>query len=216
MTESKLTGEDLENRINELGIEGTSNMNADQKRQAVAQAEQEQASDGNQANDDTLEEFDEDASSRTDDSVEDVGVSASARQNAELEHSQGGATTRDNAHDQGVPMLPGHVGEPVGPEDALGEGEKRGDYAGRALPNLTAHEVVPSDDPQAGQLVTNEDGGVDIAPNSKLVAQVPRMTDQGEVPGVKGGVGTDPRAAGVMQGVVQAGAPVDTDDEDDD
>lgn len=57
------------------------------------------------------------------------------------EHTQGGTTTRDDATDMGVPMLPGRADEPVGPEDALGLGPKRGDYRERIHTN--AHAVVP-------------------------------------------------------------------------
>ena len=45
-----------------------------------------------------------------------------------LEHTRGGSTTKD-ATDLGVPVAPGEG--PQGPEDALGTGEKRGDYSGR-------------------------------------------------------------------------------------
>ena len=38
-------------------------------------------------------------------------------------------TTKDDALDSGAPMLPGDPSEPVGPEDALGSGPKRGDYS---------------------------------------------------------------------------------------
>ncbi len=46
-------------------------------------------------------------------------------------HSRGGITTRDDATEVGVEMLPGDPREPVGPEDALGPGPKRGRYADR-------------------------------------------------------------------------------------
>lgn len=46
-----------------------------------------------------------------------------------------GVTTRDDANDLGVPMLPGRADEPVGPEDALGVGPKRGDYTDRIGPS---------------------------------------------------------------------------------
>lgn len=84
-----------------------------------------------------------------------------------------GSTTRDDAGDLGVPMLPGGPNEPVGPEDALGEGPKRGDYSDRIGPsNYHPHEVVRQDD-----------GTV------KVEAQRPRVADQGDAPG-KGGVST--------------------------
>lgn len=66
----------------------------------------------------------------------------------------------------GVDMLPGDHSEPVGPEDALGKGPKRGDYTERIGPaSYHPHEVL---DPQR-----------------------PRAEDIGEVPGKKGGVETE-------------------------
>lgn len=98
---------------------------------------------------------------------------ATEAQNSKLEHSQGGSTTRDDALDLGVPMLPGSPDEPQGPEDALGEGPKRGDYSGRIGPdNYQPHEVKATDD------------GV------KVEAQRPRVSDVGDVEGKKGGVET--------------------------
>jgi hypothetical protein len=64
--------------------------------------------------------------------------------------------------DLGVPMLAGDSSEPTGPEDALGEGPKRGDYTDRVNPR--AHEGT--------------------------VPQAPRAEDIGDEPGVKGGVDT--------------------------
>lgn len=88
-----------------------------------------------------------------------------------LEHTEGGSTTRDDDGDLGVPMLPGQPDEPVGPEDALGEGPKRGDYSDRIGPsNYHPHEAV-----------RQEDGTV------KFVPQRPRTEDRGDAPG-KGGV----------------------------
>jgi hypothetical protein len=59
-----------------------------------------------------------------------------------LQHTEGGSTTRDDAGDLGVPMLPGKPDEPVGPEDALGDGPKRGDYSDRIGPsNYHPHEA---------------------------------------------------------------------------
>ena len=82
-----------------------------------------------------------------------------------------GVTTRDDANDLGVPMLAGSSSEPVGPEDALGEGPKRGDYSDRIGPsNYHPHEAV-----------RQEDGTV------KFVPQRPRTEDRGDAPG-KGGV----------------------------
>lgn len=100
--------------------------------------------------------------------------------------------------DMGVEQLAGSPDEPVGPEDIGGIGPKRGDYEDRILPSLTSHEVVRTDGNTggAGQLVENEDGGIDRAPHSAAVPQAPRAVDQGEVPGQKGGVDTDPRTPG--------------------
>ncbi len=89
---------------------------------------------------------------------------ASEAQNARLEHSQGGVTTRDDANDLGVPMLPGK-GEPVGPEDALGVGPKRGDYTERL-------------------------GGSTYLPHEGSEPQKPRAAEIGDVEGRKGGVDT--------------------------
>jgi len=82
---------------------------------------------------------------------------------------------KDDATDLGVPMLPGSESEPVGPEDALGRGAKRGDYTGRIGPsNYQPHES------------RIEDGKVVVE------AQRPRADDIGDVPGKKGGVETTP------------------------
>ena len=83
-----------------------------------------------------------------------------------------------DATDLGVPMLPGSDKEPTGPEDALGEGPKRGDYTGRIGPsNYEPHEVKPSGE-------TREDGtSIPV-----VEAQRPRAEDIGEVEGKKGGV----------------------------
>lgn len=83
-----------------------------------------------------------------------------------------GSTTKDDALDMGVPMLPGSAKEPVGPEDALGVGAKRGDYTDRVGPsNYQPHEIVVDDD-----------GTGHVEP------QRPRTADIGEVEGRKGGV----------------------------
>ena len=89
-----------------------------------------------------------------------------------LQHTEGGSTTRDDAGDLGVPMLPGKPDEPVGPEDALGDGPKRGDYSDR---------IGPSNyQPHAASVVDGK---------TVLEAQRPRVADVGEAPG-KGGVDT--------------------------
>lgn len=87
-------------------------------------------------------------------------------------------TTRQDATDLGVPMLPGDPSEPVGPEDALGPGPKRGDYSGRVGPeNYQPHQIVPVDAP-AGE------------PQVEVVAQRDRASDRGDAKGEKGGVTT--------------------------
>lgn len=120
-------------------------------------------------------------------SKEEAGV-ATEKQNQALEHSEGGETTRDDALDAGVPMLQGDASEPVGPEDALGKGEKRGDYAGRqdGSPHL---ESVPTED--GGEPITDDDGNVvDVKPRFRLEDQTSRVEEVGEVEGKKGGVET--------------------------
>ena len=69
------------------------------------------------------------------------------------------------AGDLGVPMLAGSGDEPVGPEDALGEGPKRGDYTDRL-------------------------GGAGYQPHEGTEAQRPRAEEIGDVEGHKGGVDT--------------------------
>jgi hypothetical protein len=107
---------------------------------------------------------------------------ASESQNKKLEHTEGGSTTRDDALDMGVPMIQGGPDEPVGPEDALGVGPKRGDYSGRIGPdNYQPHEVLPA---------SREDQADPEKPNVRVEAQRPRVEDQGDAPG-KGGVNAD-------------------------
>lgn len=102
------------------------------------------------------------------------GGVASESQNDKLEHSEGGVTTRDDATDLGVPMLPGDGSEPVGPEDALGEGPKRGDYSQRlGDAYYRPHHVT-----------RNEKGEVVV------IDQAPLASEQGEKKGLKGGVET--------------------------
>lgn len=101
-------------------------------------------------------------------------ATASASQNDKLEHTEGGITTRDDATDLGVPMLPGDGSEPVGPEDALGPGPKRGDYSQRlGDAYYRPHQVTRNDD---GEVV--------------VVDQAPLASEQGEEKGLKGGVDT--------------------------
>jgi hypothetical protein len=98
---------------------------------------------------------------------------------ASAEHSQGGTTTRDDALDLGVPMLPGDPAERQGPEDALGEGPKRGDYAGRIGPaGYHPHETLPVAEPEP-------DG-----PRTVAVPQRPRAEEVGDEARLKGGVDT--------------------------
>lgn len=118
---------------------------------------------------------------RTDPKKEADASIASDADNAKLEHTGGGVTTRDDALDAGVPMLPGSPDEPQGPEDALGEGPKRGDYRGRVGPEgYQPHRSVPipPDERVAG------------GPNARLVAQRPLTEDIGDAEGRKGGVDT--------------------------
>lgn len=103
---------------------------------------------------------------------------ATGADNAKLEHTEGGVTTRDDALDAGVPMLPGSPDEPVGPEDALGIGPKRGDYTGRVGPEgYQPHQSVPV------PAKDRKPGG----PTARLEAQRPRTADIGDEAGVKGG-----------------------------
>lgn len=100
-------------------------------------------------------------------------------QNAKLSHSVEGETTRDDATDVGVPMLPGDPSEPVGPEDALGAGPKRGDYRNRIGPTgYEPTQVEPVSDAKPGE------------PQVRLVNQRDRAEDIGEAEGEKGGVTT--------------------------
>lgn len=86
-------------------------------------------------------------------------------------------TTRDDALDSGAPMLPGDASEPVGPEDALGSGPKRGDYSKLiGTQQFTASVPNPGYDPS--------DPG---SPASVLVEQNPMVEQRGDEKGVKGG-----------------------------
>lgn len=97
--------------------------------------------------------------------------------NDALEHTEGGATTRDGM-DAGVPMIAGQPTEPVGPEDALGAGPKRGDYSDRLTsgPMMVTREN-PDADTDAGE------------PRYELVPADGHVSDIGDAPG-KGGVST--------------------------
>ena len=88
-----------------------------------------------------------------------------------------GTTTRDDALDSGAPMLPGSGDEPVGPEDALGSGPKRGDYSGLiGVGQFSASVPNPNHDPSDPS-----------SPRSVLVAQNPLVEQRGDEEGVKGG-----------------------------
>lgn len=98
-----------------------------------------------------------------------------------VEHSQGGITTRDDVLDLGVPMLAGDPGEAVGPEDALGEGKKRGDYSNRiGGSGYHPHSVVavPAEERKDGE------------PAVRVITQSHLAAEQGEEKGKKGGVTT--------------------------
>ncbi|MEJ7783182.1 MAG: hypothetical protein WKF96_00165 [Solirubrobacteraceae bacterium] len=138
-------------------------------------------------------------------------------------------TTKSDLHDLGAPMLPGDTAEPQGPEDALGEGLKRGDYRDRILTD--PHTSVPLEG--GGEPVTrwvNEKTGaaakknangaievtVDFAPRSQVVSQLPRAEEIGDAGGIKGGVETDPAspvgrgfAAGQAAGEASLAEPSD-------
>lgn len=110
--------------------------------------------------------------------LEKAGI-ASEAQNDKLSHTEGGITTRDDKTDLGVPMLQGDGSEPVGPEDALGLGAKRGDYTNRIGGSAyQPHEIVPVQ------------GAKDGEANVEVQAQRPRTDDIGDEAGVKGGVET--------------------------
>jgi len=97
--------------------------------------------------------------------------------NEKLTHSKGGATTRDDRCDSGVPMIQGDASEPVGPEDALGSGLKRGDYS-KVVGNLTHTATVPAPDHKPGE---------PSSPAVTLVHQNPLVAQRGDEKGVKGG-----------------------------
>jgi hypothetical protein len=101
-----------------------------------------------------------------------------------------GTITKDDATDAGAPMLPGSPGEPQGPEDALGEGLKRGDYADRIGSQQHAESAATAD---GGEPVYGgEDGDevVDVKPRSELRSQNDRVSEVGDEAGEKGGVTT--------------------------
>lgn len=95
-------------------------------------------------------------------------------------HSVGGVTTRDDALDSGVPMLAGDPSEPVGPEDALGAGPKRGDYS-EVVGNKQHYRTVPNPD---------RDPADPSSPVYVLEHQNPHVANIGDEKGKKGGVDT--------------------------
>lgn len=95
---------------------------------------------------------------------------------SKAKHTAGGVTTRDDALDSGVPMLPGDPSEPVGPEDALGSGPKRGDYS-KVIGNLSHSAAVP---------VERKPGDTSSA-GTVLVDQNKLVSQRGDEKGVKGG-----------------------------
>ncbi len=71
-----------------------------------------------------------------------------------IPHSRGGTTTRDDATDVGVPMRPAPEGwVHQGPEDALDEGPKRGDYTGRVgdTRHVTTARAYKGPEPEYGE-----------------------------------------------------------------
>jgi hypothetical protein len=109
--------------------------------------------------------------------VKAAGAQASEKDNEKLDHSEGGVTTRQDALDSGAPMLQGDPSEPVGPEDALGSGPKRGDYS-KLIGNLQYTASVPN---------PNYDPEDPSSPRSVLVEQNPLVEQRGDDKGVKGG-----------------------------
>jgi len=106
-----------------------------------------------------------------------AGAKPAAATDAKLSHPEGGVTTRDDALDSGVPMMQGDQSEPVGPEDALGSGDKRGDYSD-VVGNKQHYASVenPKHDPQDAS-----------SPRYMLVHQNPLVDQRGDEKGVKGG-----------------------------
>lgn len=105
------------------------------------------------------------------------GAQASIQENSKLKHSDSGVTTRDDRLDSGAPMLQGDPSEPVGPEDALGSGPKRGDYS-KLIGNqqFSASVANPKHDPADPS-----------SPRTVLVHQNPLVEQRGDDKGVKGG-----------------------------
>lgn len=124
-------------------------------------------------------ETSESKTSATPEQKEKAGIATKA-QNDKLQHSEGGITTRDDKTDLGVPMLQGSGDEPVGPEDALGVGAKRGDYTNRiGGSSYQPHEIVPVENAKDGEA------------SVEVQAQRPRTANIGDEAGVKGGVSSE-------------------------
>lgn len=131
--------------------------------------------DNNPTPDNPTPDQDQGTTTPSSDTTDDV---ASPAENDRLEHSQGGVTTRDDATDLGVPMKPGSPDEPVGPEDALGDGPKRGDYT-NSLGDTSYH-------PHTSERIPDAKPG---EAHTRMVSQSPKAEDIGDAEG-KGGVTT--------------------------
>lgn len=140
----------------------------------------------------------------TEETPEEVAATAA---NDDLEHSVTGRTTRSDRTDLGVPVTPGDAREPVGPEDALGVGQKRGDYRDRIVGAPHEGRAIDGGGQPVRRHVDRETGKavkadaknavevqVDVAPSGAIVDQRPRADDIGDTPALKGGVETDPDA----------------------
>lgn len=99
------------------------------------------------------------------------------KQENDAKHSEGGVTTRTDALDSGAPMLPGDGSEPVGPEDALGSGLKRGDYS----------KLIGDRQFSASVANPKYDPADPASPRTVLVHQNPLVEQRGDEKGVKGG-----------------------------
>ncbi len=106
-----------------------------------------------------------------------AGDKPAAQTDTRLRHTAGGVTTRDDALDSGAPMLAGAPSEPVGPEDALGSGAKRGDYR-ELIGDRRYQQSVPNPD---------YDRSDPSSPASVLIDQNPLVEQRGDDEGVKGG-----------------------------
>jgi pyruvate/2-oxoglutarate dehydrogenase complex dihydrolipoamide acyltransferase (E2) component len=140
----------------------------------------------------TVEDVEKAAPSSSSSSSSSDGVDPTDVEYADGEYPEPGQEVDRAAidrNDAGVDMLTGSQDEPQGPEDALGEGLKRGDYRDRVI-DAIHQEAKPI--PGGGGVVENEHGGFDTAPVSELVTQNPRTEEIGDDPGKKGGVDSVP------------------------